>query len=98
MTIALLKKAKNNPDIIKNVRGINITPIVLKTAEKFTKDQIDDYYYHTNYYYRRQYEFRKKRSILTYQANVHNIIQRAKAMQNKIVTLRPFNIRPFCSV
>ena len=77
--IELLKKAKKNPEIAKNVREINITLILLRIAEKIAKDQMDDHYYHTDYYYRKQYGFRKKRSILKCLANIHNIIQRAKA-------------------
>ena len=63
--IELVKKARKNPEIAKNVRGINITPILLKIAEKIAKDQIDDHYYHSDYYYRKQFGFRKKGSILT---------------------------------
>ena len=53
--IELLKKAKKNPEIAKNVREINITLILLGIAEKIAKDQMDDHYYHTDYYYRKQY-------------------------------------------
>ena len=57
--IELLKKAKKNPEIAKNFRGINITPVLLKIAEKIAKDQMDDHYYRTDYYYRKQFGFRK---------------------------------------
>ena len=46
--IELLKKARKNPEIAKNVSGINITPILLKIAEKIAKDQMDDHYYFTD--------------------------------------------------
>ena len=85
VTIELLKKARKDPEIAKNVRGINITPVLLKIAEKIAKDQMDDHYYKTDYYYRKQFGFRKKRSILTCLANIHNVIQRAKAKEQKMV-------------
>ena len=46
---------------------------------------MDDHYYRTDYYYRKQFGFRKKRSILTCLANIHNVIQRAKAKEQKMV-------------
>ena len=85
VTIELLKKARKDPEIAKNVRGINITPVLLKIAEKIAKDQMDDHYYRTDYYYRKQFGFRKKRSILTCLANIHNVIQKAKAKEQKMV-------------
>ena len=46
---------------------------------------MDDHYYRTDYYYRKQFRFRKKRSILTCLANIHNVIQKTKAAEQKLV-------------
>ena len=85
VTIELLKKARKDPEIAKNVRGINITPVLLKITEKIANDQMDNHYFRTDYYYRKQFGLIKKRSILTCLANIHNVIQKAKAEEQKMI-------------
>ena len=72
-----IPKAGKNSAYAKNVRGINLAPIVLKILEKIIKEQIYEFLDGKNFFNKAQHGYRKDRGTITCLLHLLNQIRKS---------------------
>ena len=74
--IPIAKPGKNSA-YAKNVRGINLSPIILKILEKVIKEQIYEFLDNKNFFSNAQHGYRKDRGTITCLLHLINQIRKS---------------------
>ena len=75
--IVPIPKAGKNSAYAKNVRGINLAPIVLKILEKVVKEQMYEFLDKENFFSKAQHGYRKDRGTITCLLHLINQIRKS---------------------
>ena len=85
--IVPIPKANKNSAYAKNIRGINLAPIIIKIIEKVVKSQMYEWLENRNFFSKSQHGFRKNRSTITCLIRMVNKIRECMADQSKGIIL-----------